>query len=223
MVIGTIFSSPKFYPPMEANTMSKVNDIAKWDDIYRQLEVEEMPWFNPRLDHDIVNALSSHNIVKGNVLDIGTGPGTQAIDLAKRRFKVTAIDISKTAIHKAAERAKKEGIKVNFLSADILNNTLGERFNLVIDRGCFHVIDPTRRAKYVRIVHDLIKAGGYLFLKCFSLKEPPGRGPYRFKPKEITELFEPLFKVGMITESSFKGALPRAPKALFCIMQKRVK
>ncbi len=194
--------------------------ITEWDEVYRDLEVEEMPWFNPKLDQDIEYALSGHKITKGNVLDIGSGPGTQAIDLAKRGFKVTGIDISETAVSKATERAKEDGAKVKFIRANILNNHLNAKFNLVIDRGCFHIIDPAKRAKYVRIVHNLIKARGYLFLKCFSFKEPPGPGPYRFKPDEITGLFEPLFKIHSITESSFKGTLHPAPKALICIMQK---
>jgi cyclopropane fatty-acyl-phospholipid synthase-like methyltransferase len=223
MTLGTIPNPLKFLGQMETKLLQKILSKNKWDEVYQQLKVEEMPWFSPKLDHDIEKALEELGIKKGSALDIGTGPGTQAIELAKRGFKVTAIDISETAIHKASQRARGERVKISFKWDDILNSKLDDRFNLVVDRGCFHVINPPQRADYVIVVHNILKARGYLFLKCFSHKEPPGPGPYRFKPDEITELFEPLFEIHEIKESSFRGTLPKPPKALFCILQKRVK
>jgi cyclopropane fatty-acyl-phospholipid synthase-like methyltransferase len=208
---------------MAEQVLRKSINKSHWDDVYKRLEIEEMPWFNPKLDRDIEKALNDLKIKKGSALDIGTGPGTQAIELAKRGFKVTATDISKTAIRKAFRRTEAEEVEISFLTDDILNSKLDDRYNLAIDRGCFHVINPSKRADYVIVVHNILKARGYLFLKCFSFKEPPGPGPYRFKAEEIKELFEPLFKIHPIKESSFKGTLPRAPKALFCILQKRAK
>ncbi|HBZ01238.1 MAG TPA: hypothetical protein DEO84_07975, partial [candidate division Zixibacteria bacterium] len=73
---------------MAEQVLTKLADKSHWDDVYRRLEVEEMPWFNPELDRDIEKALDNLNIKKGKALDIGTGPGTQAIELAKRGFKV---------------------------------------------------------------------------------------------------------------------------------------
>jgi cyclopropane fatty-acyl-phospholipid synthase-like methyltransferase len=208
---------------MAEQVLQKLIHKSHWDDIYRRLEIEEMPWFNPELDRDIEKALDDLKIKKGSVLDIGTGPGTQAIELAKHGFKVTAIDISETAIRKAVRRAEAEEVRISFLTDDILNSKLDDKYNLAIDRGCFHVINPSQRADYVIVVHNILKARGFLFLKCFSFKEPPGPGPYRFKAEEIKELFEPLFEIHSIRGSSFKGTLPQAPKALSCILQKRAK
>lgn len=56
-----------------------------------------MPWFNPELDEDLENALDELGLRSGSALDLGTGPGTQAIHLARRGFDVTATDISETA------------------------------------------------------------------------------------------------------------------------------
>jgi 2-polyprenyl-3-methyl-5-hydroxy-6-metoxy-1,4-benzoquinol methylase len=208
---------------MELTLLRRLVSTTKWDEVYRKIAFEEMPWFSRNLDHDIEKALTELKITKGNVLDIGTGPGTQAIALAKRGFQVTGTDISETAVRKAAERAQNEGAKVTFMADNILDSYLEDKFNFVIDRGCFHTINPPQRSDYILIVHSLIKTRGYLFLKCFSHKEPAGPGPHRIKPQEITELFEPLFKIHSIKESSFKGTLDHAPKALFCILQKRAK
>ena len=59
------------------------------------------------LDHDLENELKSKNYGSGNFLDLGTGPGTQALQLSKFNFKVTGTDISQSAI----EKAKKLSIK----------------------------------------------------------------------------------------------------------------
>ncbi len=201
--------------------MKRPGNTLHWEDVYQQLEIEEMPWFSPKLDNDIEKALLEYDISGGPAIDVGTGPGTQAIALAKLGFKVTGIDVSETAIRKARIRASEEEVKVTFVQDDILNSSIKKQFNLAIDRGCFHVVSPPRRADYVLTIHSLLKPNGYLFLKCFSHKEPPGPGPYRLTAGEIRELFRKLFKVRSISDSNFKGVMPHFPKALFCVIQKR--
>lgn len=101
-----------------------------------------MPWYEIHLDHDLENEIKSKNLNKGKFLDLGTGPGTQAIQLAKLNFDVTATDISPTAIN----NAKKLSNKVNFLVDDILNSQLSDNeFNFILDRGIFHVFDVSQR------------------------------------------------------------------------------
>ena len=64
--------------------------------------------------------------VKGErikVLDIGTGSGCIAIGIKKAHpeWEVTGIDISEEAIEVAKENAKRNGVEVEFLAADIFN------------------------------------------------------------------------------------------------------
>ena len=76
-------------------------EFPDWEGLYRQDDVESMPWFQPELDHDVAAALVALGVEKGRVLDLGTGPGTQAIALAERGFAVTATDLSAAAVEKA--------------------------------------------------------------------------------------------------------------------------
>ena len=194
--------------------------LPDWEELYREQDVEKMPWFTPELDHDFSAALKSLGIGSGHVLDIGTGPGTQAIALAELGFDVVASDISESAVRKAEVRAKQKGLTIRFVKDDILATCLKGPFDAIFDRGIFHVFPPEKRSAYVQNVGGLLKKGGYLFLKCFSDKEPAGEGPYRISETEIHGSFTPAFQVLTIRAGVFKGVRQPDPRALFCILQK---
>jgi cyclopropane fatty-acyl-phospholipid synthase-like methyltransferase len=197
------------------------HEFPHWEDLYWEQEIESLPWFNPELDEDLEKALDELGLRSGSALDLGTGPGTQAIHLARRGFAVTATDISEAAIRLASEKAQKEGLEITWEQDDILDTRLDRQFELIFDRGCFHVLAPERRQDYVRTVSGLLKTGGYLFLKCFSRLQPGEQGPYRFTPEQIREIFGGRLSVLSIKETVYQGTLDPLPHALFCSMRKR--
>jgi 2-polyprenyl-3-methyl-5-hydroxy-6-metoxy-1,4-benzoquinol methylase len=200
--------------------MSTQRQFPDWEKLYQDQNVESMPWFNPDLDPDLDQALTKLNIHTGTALDLGTGPGTQAMSLAARGFKVTGTDISSTAIEKAQAVAKEKGLDILWRQDDILKSSLDQKFDVVLDRGCFQVFPPEQRQDYVRVVDGLIKPNGYLFLKCFSHLETREAGPYRFTPEEIKEIFNSRFNVLSVEETVYHGTLDPFPRALFCIVEK---
>ncbi len=192
-----------------------------WNDLYKNQPVESMPWYFRELDHDLEKALKDLKIMDGEALDLGTGPGTQAMALARLGFKVTGTDISEAAVEQAGKKAQEEKLEIQFVQDDILKSRLKGPFDFVLDRGCFHVLAKEDRSNYIQTVHKLLKPSGYFFLKTFSAKEPGSEGPYRFTPEEIENLFHPLFKVHSIHDTVFKGNRKPEPRALFSILQKR--
>ncbi|MBW4430978.1 MAG: class I SAM-dependent methyltransferase [Pelatocladus maniniholoensis HA4357-MV3] len=199
--------------------MTQQREFPNWNNLYQERQVETMPWYNPDLDVDLEQALTKLKINSGTVLDLGTGPGTQAIALAKKGFRATGTDISEAAITQAESKAKEEGLDITFRQDDIFHSHLNQEFDFVFDRGCFHVFHPDLRQDYVRIVHNLIKPKGYLFLKCFSHLETREEGPYRFTPEEIKKNFGDRFNVLSIHETVYQGTLDPLPKALFSILE----
>ncbi|HEX21510.1 MAG TPA: class I SAM-dependent methyltransferase, partial [Actinobacteria bacterium] len=170
-------------------------------------------------DHDLVATLAKMKLTGGNFLDLGAGPGTQAIALARRGFKVTAVDISPTAVEKAKQRAGREGVSVDFRQDDIIKTKLNSGYDYIFDRGCFHVLAPENRADYVMAIRKLLRKGGFLFLKTFSYKQEGKEDPYRFHPSDIRKFFGPWLKVVSIKESYFESTLESNPKALFCVLE----
>ncbi len=201
-----------------------MNDEKKssWERLYSSGAVESLPWFYPGLDPDFEQALESWGISGGQALDLCTGPGTQALALAQRVYRVTATDISGSAVEKASRLAREKGLEIAFQQNDIMDNRLERVFDFVIDRGCYHVFPLEQRAKYVPAVADLLKNGGLLLLKCFSNREKRSDGPYRISPGEIKKLFSSLFQIESIKHTVFQsGDGGREPKALFCVLRKR--
>jgi len=203
--------------PMSSNVK---HALPRWEMLYQEQAVASMPWFHPALDDDLKNALEELGLQGGSALDLGTGPGTQAMQLARRGFEVTATDISGTAIRLARGEAEKQGLTITWEQDDILDTRLARQFDLIFDRGCFHVLAPAQRQEYVRIIRGLLKPGGHLFLKCFSHLQPGEQGPYRFTPAQIREVFGRWLRVLSIQETLYQGTLDPLPRALFCMVRR---
>ncbi|MFL6494889.1 MAG: class I SAM-dependent methyltransferase [Nitrososphaera sp.] len=194
-----------------------------WDNLYANEEaVFSLPWYNKGLDDDLREQLSSINMTRGKrFLDLGTGPATQATELSKLGFQVTATDISKNAISRAKSMSKEEDIE--FIVDDILNSKLKEDyFDYIFDRGCFHVLEPSSRQRYINQVSRILTDNGLLFLKTFSTKERSQYGPYRFSIDDIKSIFSNKFEIVSFKETVYQGTLSILPKALFTILRKNI-
>ncbi len=67
-----------------------------------------------------------------SIIDIGCGTGRHAIELAKRGYSVTGIDLSQSLLQKAREKAKQNGVNVDFQYHDARNLPFENQFDLAI-------------------------------------------------------------------------------------------
>ena len=193
-----------------------------WEDLYRNSEVSDLPWYTPSLDTDFEGALSTHLPPGAHILDLGTGPATQAIALAKRGYKVVATDIAPSAIAKAKHAAERQEARVEFRVDNILESKLPDALvDGIVDRGVFHTLAPESRPGYVSAVHRVLRPRGFLFLKAFSDKEPWSGGPHRFSRSELRRPFETSFEALSIEDAAFQGPNARSPKALIAVFRRR--
>lgn len=189
-----------------------------WSRIYAEMKVNEMPWYLPELDPDLKEALGHYRIKSGSFLDLGTGPGTQAIELSKMGFEVTGVDISPDAI----VNAHKLNESVTFIQDDILNSHIERQFDYIFDRGCFHIIDEDKRPIYISQVVKLLAEEGMLFLKCFSDKNTfTGFGPHHISRELIESLFGIQFTILEIKDSVYQNTLNHQNLTLFVVMKKK--
>jgi len=66
------------------------------------------------------------------ILDIGCGTGRHSIELTKRNYKLTGIDISDSLLERAREKAKKLHLTINFQKHDARNLPFTDEFDLAI-------------------------------------------------------------------------------------------
>jgi ubiquinone/menaquinone biosynthesis C-methylase UbiE len=160
------------------------------------------------------------NFHKRRFLDLGTGPATQAVQIARKGYLVTGSDISPAAIHRATEVYGAEP-NTSFVVDNILKSNFKEdEYDYIFDRGCFHVLHPSDRSAYITQIKRILKKDGVLYLKCFSINEKREEGPYRFSKEQICELFEKeFFKVIKIKETVYQGTLDPLSLALFVVMK----
>ena len=105
-----------------------------------------------------------------SVLDLCCGPGRHAIVLAKRGCAVTAVDRSKFLLEKAAERAKAEGVRVEFLQEDMRNFARPAAYDLALNFftsfGYFN--DREDDVKVLRNIYASLKPTGVCLLEMIS-------------------------------------------------------
>jgi SAM-dependent methyltransferase len=66
------------------------------------------------------------------ILDVGCGTGRHSIELTKRGYSVTGIDLSHAQLKRAREKAENEGLKIDFLQHDARNLPFINEFDLAI-------------------------------------------------------------------------------------------
>ncbi len=131
------------------------------------------------------------------ILDLGCGTGRNSNYLAERDNKVIGIEISKTALNLAKERAKNLGVEVDYRLGDI-----GEKYiiddnsvDVVLDITSSNSLNENGREIYLNEVNRVLKKGGYFFVRALAkdgnknvknlLKSSPGREYDTYIIKEI--------------------------------------
>jgi 2-polyprenyl-3-methyl-5-hydroxy-6-metoxy-1,4-benzoquinol methylase/3-polyprenyl-4-hydroxybenzoate decarboxylase len=188
-----------------------------WDDAYRAGRPADLPWYTETLDADLAAQLA--RLPRGRLLDLGTGPGTAAIAAADLGFSVIATDVSPRALDLARARAGARPIV--FVRDDVLSTRLDGAFDVVLDRGLFHVLPAARQDDYVAAVRRLVRPGGVLLLKVHAADEPQDHGTRRLSRGEVAAIFGAAFTVAHAEDTTFPGPGGRAPKAILFVLARR--
>ncbi len=141
------------------------NDKEIFEKIYEKGAV----WTELNPPKELVDLIESRKIKSCKVLDIGCGEGFYAIYLASKGFDVTGIDISENAIRLAKSNAIKQGVKIRFISMDVVDlDKIVDKFDFIFEWAILHHIKFEQRKKYVEnIKYILNKKGKYLSI-CFN-------------------------------------------------------
>jgi protein-L-isoaspartate O-methyltransferase len=194
---------------LQISSVPRSPQMDEWDQRYREWKSDQMSWHSEALDGDLVDVLSVLPKVS-SVLDIGTGLGHVARELARRGLKVTATDISSVALTRAQDTVA--GLNVSLVHDDITRTRLVGPFGLVIDRGVLHLLPPEQHVAWADTVARLTAPGGHLVVKV-HVEEEPRFNTAKFTREALEKLVAPAFETVRIGESTLPGTVSPPPKA----------
>jgi 2-polyprenyl-3-methyl-5-hydroxy-6-metoxy-1,4-benzoquinol methylase len=184
------------------------------DKIYRNTKPEEIPWNIEPPPDALIELVESGKVKPCKTIDLGCGIGNYSIYLANKGFEITGVDLSPTAIKMAKENARRKGVTINFLVADVLGslNEVKTTFDFAYDWELLHHLFPHERKKYVRNVHKILNADGKYLSVCFNEDDPMFKDSGRYVKTRI----------GTILYLSSKNVLQELFELFFYIKDLRV-
>lgn len=105
-------------------------------------------------------------LAPGRALDLGCGEGADAIWLARRGWHVVAVDVSQTALNRAAEDAAAAGVadRIRFERHDLTDTFPEGAFELVSAQFFHSPLDVDRTAALRRAAQAVVPGGSLLIV-----------------------------------------------------------
>lgn len=127
--------------------------------------------------HNIAS-LKVKNIIKTiglkgvkTALDLGGGPGTYSIEMAKRGVNVTLFDFPET-IEIAKRISKKEKVSgINFIGGDFMSDDLGKGYDLIFISQILHAYSEKNNLQLLRKCRKALNDNGRIVVQEFYISE----------------------------------------------------
>ncbi|MBN1339135.1 MAG: class I SAM-dependent methyltransferase [Bacteroidales bacterium] len=119
------------------------------------------------------------------ILDIGCGTGRHSIELARRGYPVTGIDLSESMLAKAREKAKNAGLSIDFQKQDARSLPFMNEFGIaiMICEGSFPLMETDEmNFSILQNAFTALKQGGKLIFTTLN-----GLFPLYHSVKEFTK------------------------------------
>jgi len=98
---------------------------SNWDELYSE---SDQVW-SGRPNGALVAEVEG--LSPGRALDVGCGEGADAVWLARQGWQVTALDVSRVALERAAAVAREARVEVRWVHAGLVDARLSDAFDLV--------------------------------------------------------------------------------------------
>jgi len=164
---------------------------------------------------DVMKTIGLKGVKKA--LDLGGGPGTYSIEMAKKGVEVTLFD-HPDAIEIAERLIEKEGVKgINFIKGDFMADDIGRGYDLIFISQILHSYSEEDNLLILRKCKKALNNGGRIVIQDFYISESRTHpvqsalfsvnmlvntwGGRSYSPKEIK---------GWLSEAGFKNIKERS-------------
>jgi 2-polyprenyl-3-methyl-5-hydroxy-6-metoxy-1,4-benzoquinol methylase len=153
---------------------------SEWEDFfdgYAQLYMNKV--FNKNTVKEVDFVIEELKLRPGSsVLDVGCGTGRHSVELAKRGYKITGVDLSSGMLREAEKAAKEAGVNVEWIHADATKFKSTKKFDAAIClcEGAFSLLgssdDPIEHdLAILRNIRAALKPGSKLIMTTLNAFE----------------------------------------------------
>ncbi|HEU0034900.1 MAG TPA: flavoprotein [Kofleriaceae bacterium] len=140
---------------------------AGWERLWASVPVDQLPWHADDVTPALAAKLDAHAGRGERLVDLGTGDGVVAIAAARRGLRVTACDVSPTALGKARDRAG--ALPILFVLDDVLASRLDGPFEVAVDVGLLHCLAREAWPAYARTIDRIVAPRGTLLVIAHAI------------------------------------------------------
>lgn len=123
---------------------------------------------------------------RGDILDLGCGPGNTANELASEAYRrYIGVDISEAALEKAVKRTKENGReqKNSFAQSDFLGYTPDQNFDVILFRESLYHVPYGQVQTILNKYSANLKEGGVFVVRLYAGDYRPGKIKWRVRRK----------------------------------------
>jgi len=132
------------------------------------------------------------------VIDIGSGPGRYSIELAKKGYSITSVDLSKNSLDKVGQAAREAGVKLQAtIHANVLDLSVlsASKYDAALLMGpLYHLLAVGERRQAVNETQRVLKPEGLLFA-AFITRFAPFRQAASVEQDWLPENLEYAYQV----------------------------
>ena len=193
--------------------------LEEWDGDYQHSSPP--PWDIGHPAEDLRKFVSEGTVRRGRVVDLGCGSGTDAIYLASQGFDVTGIDVAPTALGMAQQKALQAGVSVKWILADVLAPPTLEPFDLIYDRGCYHVVRDQNLAAYIETLKRISHPGTLFLLLAARADDERSAEQSGVTEEELRYDFSSLFDIDWLRKTRLQNTRGENPPGWSALLHRK--
>lgn len=164
------------------------------------------------------NEVALHACKGASILEVAPGPGYLSIELAKKGFNLTGVEISSDFVKIAKNNAKEANVFVNFKEGNASNIPFEENsFDFIVCTAAFKNFKEPDKALYE--MHRVLKQGGISLIIDMNYDSTPEdldnevnkSGMKGFDKHFVKFAFRTFLKQGAYTKEGFETLLKETP------------
>jgi len=206
----------------ERNLTPHPQDPAQYaEEIALRYATSHPPWDSGRPSSELIRVVRAGKLPGRTLLELGCGTGTNAVELARLGYAVTAIDLVESAVALGREKSLRAGVHVDFRVGDLTRTDLGGPYDCLFDLGVYHGIRDRDLPGFLSAILRVSRPGARWLSLAGNAREITPDGPPVVTEEEFRRELSPAFRILEVNEFRFDLRPDFQPLAWSILMERR--